>query len=262
MEQLNLGTLPEGKKVYFASDFHLGTPTYTKSKEREQKIVKWLGSIEDTAHAIFFVGDIFDFWFEYKYVVPKGFLHFLSKLVQLKEKGVQLFFFTGNHDMWFFDYFPQELSIPIYREPIELLINKKKILIGHGDGLGPGDRFYKTIKFFFKSKLCQRLFAFLHPSIGMWIANSWSRKSRSSNASHDSIFLGEKEFLIQYCKTIEATSPYDYYLFGHRHYPTTTTISSSATYINLGDWITFNTYAEFSGDSLILKEYLYEAKRD
>src|SRR5687768_15605209 len=173
------------KKIFFASDFHLGVPDHESSLKREKNIIAWLESIKGEAHAIYLLGDIFDFWFEYRYTIPKGFIRLQGKLASLRDAGIPIVFFTGNHDMWMFDYFPTHLSIPIYRNPQSLVVGNQKLLIGHGDGLGPGDHTYKFIKKFFNSGLCQWLFARIHPNLGIGIASYWSRKSRISNSKSE-----------------------------------------------------------------------------
>ena len=157
--------LPSDKKIYFASDFHLGVPDHKTSLVRERKIIRWLDEIKSDAHSIYLLGDIFDFWFEYKEAIPKGFIRLQGKLAELRDEGMPIYFFTGNHDMWMFNYFPNELGINIYREPIELSIGAQTLMIGHGDGLGPGDTSYKILKKFFNSSLCQWLFARLHRNL-------------------------------------------------------------------------------------------------
>jgi len=246
-EILTFDTLLEGKKIYFASDFHLGSPNYEESRKREDKIITWLNEIENSAEAIFLVGDIFDFWFEYKYVVPKGYIRILGKLASLRDKGVPVYFFTGNHDMWMFDYFEKELGIRVFRDNITLQVGSQKIFIGHGDGLGPGDKSYKFIKAVFSNKVCQRLFAFLHPYIGFSIATNWSKSSRSQSSKADEVFYGEKESLIQFCKTIESKEHFDYYLFGHRHLAMEIDIAESSQYINIGEWFKTCSYVEYDG---------------
>jgi len=248
--------LPSNKKIYFASDFHLGVPNATTSREREQKIVRWLDEIKDDAHSIYLLGDIFDFWFEYKEAIPKGFIRLQGKLAQLRDEGVPIYFFTGNHDMWMFDYFPKELGIPIYREPIELEIGSNRLLIGHGDGLGPGDASYKILKKFFNSSLCQWLFARLHPNLGIGIAKYWSRNSRITNMRREEKFNGEEnEYLLTYCRELEKSNHHDYYIFGHRHLPLNLSVGEDSKYINLGEWVHFNTYASYDGKSVELKTF-------
>ena len=248
--------LPVGKKIYFASDFHLCVPNAESSLKREKLIVNWFDSIKSDAHAIYLVGDIFDFWFEYKHAIPKGFIRFQGKLAELKDSGISIFFFTGNHDMWMFDYFTLELDIPVYRSPIEFRINNVEFLVGHGDGLGPGDNLYKVQKRFFNSKACQWLFARIHPNLGIGIANYWSKQSRISNNKREEKFRGdENEFLLTYCKEQEKIIHHDYYVFGHRHLPLDLKVSETSRYINLGEWVHFNTYAEFDGQQVKLKTF-------
>jgi UDP-2,3-diacylglucosamine hydrolase len=172
-------TAQTNKKIYFASDFHLGVPNYEKSLEREKKIVAWLTQIESTALEIFLVGDIFDFWFEYKHAIPKGFVRLQGKIAELTDKGIPVHVFTGNHDMWIFDYIPKELGVQLHRAPIVREFFGKKIYIGHGDGLGPGDKGYKFLKKVFENKFCQWCFARIHPNFGFWLANYSSKKPRS-----------------------------------------------------------------------------------
>ncbi len=242
-----------GKKIYFASDFHLGAPSKTASLAREKQVVKWLDQIKSDAHSIYLVGDIFDFWFEYKHAIPKGFIRLQGKLAELRDSGIPIVFFTGNHDMWMFDYFPSELGIPIYRKPAQLMVGDKRLLIGHGDGLGPGDNMYKMLKKIFESKICQWLFARFHPNFGIGLANSWSRQSRISNIKkEEDKFLGEKEYLWQYCKEVEVQVHHDFYVFGHRHLPLELEVSSQSKYINLGEWVNYNTYGTFDGNDFKL----------
>lgn len=248
--------LPADKKIFFASDFHLGVPDKKTSLEREKRIVRWLDYIEKEAYAIYLLGDIFDFWFEYKHAIPKGFIRVQGKLAELRDKGIPIFFFTGNHDMWMFSYFREEMGIDIYRQPQLLVVGEQRLLIGHGDGLGPGDATYKIIKKFFNSKLCQWLFARIHPNLGISIANFWSRKSRISNTKNEEKFMGEdNEFLLSYCKDLEQREHHDFYIFGHRHLPLDLDVTNNSRYINLGEWVNFNTYAVYDGKNVELKSF-------
>ena len=247
--------LPANKKVYFASDFHLGVGGKKREPDREKIIIDWLTTIQADAYAVFLLGDIFDFWFEYKHVIPKGFVRLQGKLVSMADQGIQLVIFTGNHDMWMFDYFPTEFGIPVYKDPQMLVINNKKFMIGHGDGLGPGDGSYKILKKVFRNRFCQWLFDKLHPTIGMKIAHNWSKQSRLQNEKDQEPFLGENEWLLNYCKTIEAKKHHDFYIFGHRHLPMDLKVADNSRYINLGEWMNYNTYAEFDGENVVLKEY-------
>ncbi len=243
-----------GKKIYFLSDFHLGAPNYQKSLQREKKIVSFLESIRQTASAIFIVGDMFDFWYEYKQVVPKGYVRLLGKLAEITDSGIPIFFFVGNHDMWMRNYFQKELNISVYFDPETFEWNGKKFFIGHGDGLGPEDHGYKFMKSIFRNRFCQGLFGLLHPTLGIGIANYFSRKSREKTGKHDEHFLGEdKEWLIIFSRGILAKEHYDYFIFGHRHLPLDLKLTDKSRYINLGDWITYFTYAEFDGQNVQLK---------
>ncbi len=243
----------ENKKVYFLSDFHLGAPDAKSSRQREKLIVDFLTEIAPSASTIFIVGDLFDFWYEYRQVVPKGYTRILGKLAELTDAGIAIHFFVGNHDMWMHDYFEEELSIPVYFEPREFEFGGKSFLIGHGDGLGPGDHGYKMLKKVFRSPVSQWLFGILPPAIGMGLANYSSRKSRHATGSHDEVFLGEdKEWLIIHCKELLKSKHYDYLIFGHRHLPIDFPINNSR-YINLGDWIRYFSYAVFDGQQLTLK---------
>jgi UDP-2,3-diacylglucosamine hydrolase len=249
-------TIAPDKKIYFLSDFHLGAPNAAESLIREKKVVSFLESIRASAAAIFIVGDIFDFWFEYKNVVPKGYVRLLGKMAELSDAGIPIHVFVGNHDMWMSGYFEQEMNIPVYHEPRVFSWNNKQFLIGHGDGLGPGDHGYKFIKKIFRNPVCKKLFGLLHPAVGIALANYFSRKSREKTGNADEIFLGEdKEWLIIYAKEVIKTVPYDYLIFGHRHFPLDLKLSDKSRYINLGDWIRNFTYAEFNGTDLTLKTF-------
>jgi UDP-2,3-diacylglucosamine hydrolase len=245
--------LETGKKVYFLSDFHLGAPNDTESRKREDRLVRFLQDARKDASIIFIVGDIFDFWFEYKTVVPKGFVRILGTLAQMADEGIQLHIFTGNHDLWMQDYLSKELNAKLYFEPQTFTIQNKQFLIGHGDGLGPGDKGYKRLKKIFTNPVCQWLFRWLHPDAGIELANYFSRKSRAKTGNADEIFLGEdKEWLILYTKEKAKTMAVDFFIFGHRHYAIDLKINDKSRHINLGDWIRLNTYAVFDGTDLQL----------
>ncbi|MEM6377321.1 MAG: UDP-2,3-diacylglucosamine diphosphatase [Bacteroidota bacterium] len=246
-------TLSRGQKVYFASDFHLGINGHLPAREREQQIVRWLAQIKSDAAAIFLVGDLFEFWFEYKRAVPRGYIRFLGKLAELRDEGIPVFVFTGNHDMWLFDYFPNELDIPIIRSPISININDANFLIGHGDGLGPDDYGYKRLKRIFANPLCQWAFARLHPNFGIGMAWFWSGKSRGAQPVKEEYYGPAKEWLIQYCERKLESQYFQYFIFGHRHLPIDYTLSNGQSrYLNLGEWINFNSYAVFDGQALKL----------
>ena len=248
--------LTAGKKIYFLSDFHLGAPNYESSLIREKRIVKFLDQIKTDAAQIFILGDIFDFWFEYKRVVPKGFVRILGKLAELTDSGIEMHFFVGNHDMWMKGYFEKELNIKVCYHPKEFDLDGKKFFIGHGDGLGPKDHRYKFMKKVFRNKFSQWLFGFLHPGFGIGLANYFSRRSREATGKIDEHFLGEeKEWLIIFSREKMKTKHYDYFIFGHRHLPIDFKLSDATRYINLGDWIKYNSYAVFNGENVQLKFY-------
>jgi UDP-2,3-diacylglucosamine hydrolase len=241
--------------IYFASDFHLGVPNYASSLEREKRIVAWLSEVSKNATEIYLMGDLFDFWFEYKYVAPKGFIRLLGKIAELSDAGIKIHLFTGNHDMWMFGYLKKELGVEIHYEPIIKIYNQKRFYLAHGDGLGPGEYSFKLLKKIFANGFFQWCYARIHPNLAFGIANYFSRKSRQSNYSEDANYLGdEKEWLFQYCKEMLQKESYDYMIFGHRHLPLDKEIENGR-YINLGDWIKYNTYGYFNGEEFELKEY-------
>jgi UDP-2,3-diacylglucosamine hydrolase len=240
-------------KIYFLSDFHLGAPDAATSLEREKKIVAFLEHIRHDAAEIFLLGDMFDFWYEYKKAVPKGYVRILGKLAELTDAGIPVHFFVGNHDMWMRGYFEQELNIPVYHQPKVFVRNGKRLYIGHGDGLGPGDHGYKFIKKIFRNPLCQWLFGLLHPTVGIGIANYFSRKSRQKTGSSDEHFLGEdNEWLVIYAKEVLQKEHFDFFIFGHRHLPLDIQVGPQSRYINLGDWIRTFTYAVLDGSNMQL----------
>lgn len=246
----------KNKKVYFASDQHLGAPTTTLSFPREKKFVAWLDEIKDSAEAIFLLGDLFDFWFEYKTVVPKGFVRVLGKLAEIRDAGIPIYFFVGNHDLWMKDYFQKELNIPVYHSPQEFLINNKKFLIGHGDGLGPGDKGYKRMKKVFTFPLFKWLFRWLHPDLGVRLGQYMSVKNKMISGDEDAKFLGEEnEWLVQYCKKKLIEKHYDFFVFGHRHLPLEISLQENSKYINLGDWIQYFTFGAFNDTTFHLEKF-------
>jgi len=241
-------------KTYFASDFHLGMDARLSSRDRERQIVRWLDGISKDADALYLVGDIFDFWFEYRAVVPRGFVRLLGKLAELVDDGVPLHIFTGNHDMWMGSYFEDELGIEVNRQPITTTIGGKRFLIGHGDGLGPGDHGYKFIKKIFASSVSQWLYGRLHPNLAFGIADFWSSKSRESAEKKDQWHGAEKEWLVQYAQEEVKKRDIDYFVFGHRHLPIDCTLQNGVSkYMNLGDWLNYNSYGVFDGQRMEIK---------
>lgn len=254
-------TLPPGKKIYFSSDNHLGAPTSAESLPREKIFVEWLDTIKHDAAAIFLLGDLFDFWFEYKTVVPKGFVRTLGKLAELTDSGIPVYFFVGNHDLWMRDYFETELNIPVYHDPKEFEFNNKRFFVGHGDGKGPNDKGYKRMKKVFTNPFSKWLYRWLHPDLGVRLAQYLSVKNKLISGDEDAKFLGEEgEWLAQYAKRKLETRHYDYFVFGHRHLPMEIQVGENATYFNLGDWINHYTYGIFDGEKFELKTFNPKAK--
>jgi UDP-2,3-diacylglucosamine hydrolase len=248
--------LDPGKNVYFASDQHFGIPNATESRKREDRFIRWMDEIKADAQIIFLMGDLFDFWHEWKYVVPKGYIRVLGKIAELKDSGIEIYFFVGNHDLWMKNYFQEELDIPVFFEKQYFEINNRQFLLAHGDGLGPGDKGYKRMKKVFTNPLAQWAFRWLHPDIAMRIANYMSQKNKMISGDEDKQFLGEdKEFLILYSKEKLKTEKINYFVYGHRHLPMVLDLSPDSKYVNLGDWISYFTYGVFDGNSFGLKTY-------
>ncbi|WP_339625843.1 UDP-2,3-diacylglucosamine diphosphatase [uncultured Maribacter sp.] len=248
--------LPIGKKVYFASDNHLGAPTMKDSRLREQKFVRWLDTIKSDAGVLFLMGDLFDFWFEYKTVIPKGFTRTLGKLAELSDAGIDIHYFVGNHDLWMNGYFEEELNIPVYHKPQQYNINGISFFIGHGDGLGPDDKGFKRMKKVFTNPVAKWFFKWLHPDIGVRLAKHLSVSNKLIGGDDDAKFLGnDKEWLVQYAHRKLELQHYDHFIFGHRHLPLEIPLKENSKYTNLGDWINYYTYAEFDGEKLSLREF-------
>ena len=243
-----------GTKIYFASDFHLGVPNMKSSREREDSIVRWLELIKTDASEIYFLGDVFDFWFEYATVIPRGYIRFQGKLAELSDLGIKITFFKGNHDMWMFDYFGTEMGIDIVSDELVLERNGLKFYLHHGDGLGPGDGMYKLLKRIFRSKASQWLFSRLHPNLGVGIAQRWSGSSRAQHAKLEPLQNVEDEVLYTYSRDLLKREHYDFLIFGHRHLPLDLGLGKSR-YINLGEWVHFNSYAVFDGEKLDLRYF-------
>ena len=249
-------SIPAGKKIYFASDNHLGAPTRKESLAREKRFVAWLDEVKKDSAAIFLLGDLFDFWMEYKTVVPKGFTRTLGKLAEISDSGIPVYYFVGNHDLWMNGYFEEELNIPVFHKPQQFEINSASFFIGHGDGLGPGDKGYKRMKKVFTNPLAKWFYRWLHPDWGVKLAQYFSVKNKLISGDEDTTFLGEEnEWLVQYAKRKLESRHYDYFVFGHRHLPLEIDLNGSSKYINLGDWISYFTYGEFNGETFSLKEF-------
>jgi UDP-2,3-diacylglucosamine hydrolase len=241
------------KKVYFASDVHLGLPNFEKSLVREKLFVKWLDTIKTDAQAIYLLGDIFDFWHEWKRAAPQGFTRFLGRLAEISDSGIPIHLFTGNHDIWIYKYLPREIGLTLHRGNFKTEILGKKFFLGHGDGLGPGDPSYKLLKWGFTNRVLQWIFKRLHPDFSLWIGHTWSRHRRM--IEREPVFYGDKEWLILYAKEELKKEFFDYFIFGHRHIPGVYQITEKTTYINTGDWVKNFTYGVFDGEKLELKNF-------
>ncbi|GAA4434404.1 UDP-2,3-diacylglucosamine diphosphatase [Ravibacter arvi] len=255
--------LPAGKSIFFVSDFHLGASAKgDKNRDLEKRIVDWLRRIAPDAAYLFLVGDVFDYWFEYKHVVPKGAVRLLGQLAEIADTGIPIYYFTGNHDMWVRDYFEQELGAIVSRDPMRFTVTTSgptsRLFVGHGDGLGPGDHFYKFLKVLFESSLARTLFRQVHPDLATKLAFAWSKQSRAANNEKgEDTFKGlDREWLYQYCLEVEQQLHHDYYVFGHRHLPLDLQVGENSRYINLGEWFSRGSgypYARFDGRSMELK---------
>lgn len=242
--------------IYFISDAHLGLHPAGKSLEREKLLVQWLDEIKDKAAELYLLGDIFDFWHEYKHVVPKGFIRFLGKLSELYDNGTKLYFFSGNHDIWSYNYLKTELGTEIYHKPLIKELNGLRFFLAHGDGLGPGEFGYKLLKSIFRNKILQFLFARLHPNFALWVGKTWSKNSRYSKGIVAEDFAGEKkELQIVFAKQILKKEHFDFFIFGHRHIPFDVQLGDKSRVVNLGDWIYSFTYGILNGSHFELKQY-------
>lgn len=244
-----------GRNIYFLSDFHLGIPNEDESAAREKRIVSFLDSIQPNCKELYIVGDIFDFWFEFKTVVPKGAVRLLAKLAHYCDSGIPVHVFHGNHDLWQFGYLEKEIGCTVHPKPIIKEFNNKKFYIAHGDGLGPGQWWFKFILGTYRNRFFQRLFAFFHPNIGIGLANWFSHRSKLKTYDGNRTFHGEKEYLVQHARNFLELDQADYFVFGHRHLPLVYPLNPNSTYINLGDWIDYNTYLIFDGEKGLLKSF-------
>jgi UDP-2,3-diacylglucosamine hydrolase len=247
--------IPDNKKIYFLSDAHLGLPPKEKSLEREKLLTRWLDEIRNDAYAIYLLGDIFDYWFEYRKVVPRGFTRLLGKIAEITDSGIPVYFFTGNHDVWVFDYLPSEIGIEVFRKPLIIEMNGKKFFIAHGDGMGHYEKGYKIIKSIFTSPVLQWLYARIHPNASITFAHWWSKHSRLSKDAFLPFLGEEKEFQVLFSKDILKKEHFHYFVYGHRHLPLDLTIGENSRLICLGDWFYNFTFAVFDGKDMELKAY-------
>jgi UDP-2,3-diacylglucosamine hydrolase len=247
--------LKNSDKIYFASDFHLGLPTGSDPREREKKVVSWLNSVAPDAREIFLLGDVFDFWWEYKLVVPRGFTRFLGTISAISDSGIPVHFFTGNHDMWTGNYLSQECGMIIHKHPVTITLNGKKFHLAHGEGLGSGSILYRMLLAIFRNKPLQVLYSSLHPSIGVGIGHKWSLHSRLGKGIRKEYMGEEKEDLIRYAKAVSENEKIDYFIFGHRHLAMSYKMKNGSEIVFLGDWIKHSSFAEWNGAELVLSDY-------
>lgn len=249
-------SISENKKLYFVSDAHLGLPPWEKSLKREKLLVEWLDKIKIDAQEIYLLGDIFDYWFEYKKVVPRGFVRFLGKIAEITDSGIPVYFFTGNHDVWAFDYLPSETGVKLIRQPIIKEYNHQIFYLAHGDGLGSGEASYKILKRIFTSRILQWLFARIHPNTATGFAHRWSKRSRFSKGNHVEWMGEEKEHLVNHSKKILEKEKINFFVYGHRHVAKELELEKDSKVVYLGDWFINFTYAVFDGKNLELKKYI------
>ncbi|MDR1737950.1 MAG: UDP-2,3-diacylglucosamine diphosphatase [Candidatus Symbiothrix sp.] len=245
-------------KVYFASDLHLGSPVLENRKITEQRFVSWLDTIRNDAKALYLLGDIFDFWFEYKKVVPRGFVRFLGKIAELHDEGVEIHFFTGNHDIWMFNYFEREIGVIVHREALITDIDGKRFYLAHGDGMGDDSRSFQLLRAIFRNRLCQTLFSWFPPTWGVSLAHRWANHNRRKDLQYPAEYLGEdREHLVIYAKRYLQTHPdTDFLIFGHRHILLDLMLNNRSRILILGDWMQHFSYAVFDGNTLSLENYL------
>lgn len=271
--------MSERKKIYFLSDVHLGSPSHDRQSNKtdnieslsipntednsskvinhdiERKLCRWFDMIKTDAKTVYLLGDIFDFWIEYKYVVPRGFTRVLGKIAELTDSGITVHFFIGNHDLWVKDYLEQECGMIVHKTPLVVEIYEKKFFLAHGDGLGDNSKSFRIIRYLFHNKYCQKAFAAIHPRWALSIAHRWSNHSRATGENVD--YLGEdKEHLVLFAKKHLKVAPnINFFIFGHRHILLDLMISQASRIIILGDWISYFSYAVFDGDTLSLEIY-------
>jgi len=255
--------LTDRHKIYFISDIHLGLHPAEQSVMREKILVRWLESIKNDASELYLVGDIFDFWHEYHKVVPRGFTRFLGKLAELSDSGIKIHFFTGNHDVWVYDYLPAEIGLTVYHDNITRNIDGFRFFIGHGDGVGKADFGYRMLKAVFTNRFLQWLFARIHPNASLAFGHRWSRSSRYAKGIIAEPYRGnDKEWQIIFAQELIRKEPYDFFIFGHRHLPFDIKIGENTRVINLGDWITKYTYAVWQNNTLELHSIFPEKEKD
>jgi len=249
--------MTERNRIYFASDLHLGMQSPEQSLQREKLFIEWLEEIRKDASELWLLGDVFDYWFEYKKVVPRGFTRFLGTLASLSDEGVDIHLIPGNHDIWVFDYLPAEIGLEVHRKSVRREWNNHHFLLGHGDGLHPRDLKYRMLQRLFKNKTIQWFYARIHPNGSMAFAHRWSKNSRKKHGALGSFMGVDKEHQIQFArKEIGKHPDIEFFVFGHRHIPYDIRIADNSRVICLGDWIGNFTYGVFDGQEFQLLKYL------
>lgn len=244
------------KKIYFISDIHLGAPALSDNREREKLFVGWLDEIKANAAKLFLLGDIFDYWYEYKKVAPRGFTRTLGKLAELTDSGVEVHYFTGNHDVWVFDYLPAETGVILHRKEFRTQLYGKKFFLAHGDGLDPTDKGYILLKKIFTNKPLQWMFSRLHPNFSFALAHAWSKNSRLTKGIVGEEFKSENEGLYRFSQQVLEKEHFDYFIFGHRHLLTELPLGEASKFILLGEWISLFSYGVFDGEKFELIKYM------
>ena len=249
--------MSEKGKIYFISDVHLGARAFNNDREREKKLVRFLSSIENDAKAIYFLGDIFDFWYEYKHIIPKGFTRLFGKLAQLADSGVEMHYFIGNHDIWTGDYFEKEFGMIMHYDAEEMQINGLNFYLAHGHRTGYRSLAVKIMHFFFHSKWVRRIYNLIHPSINYYFGLEWSAHNRKyKHKQEEAKYLGEeKEFLVCFAKEYLKEKPIDFFVFGHRHVMLDLMITKTSRVVYLGDWVTNFSYGVLDGEDFSLEIY-------
>lgn len=252
--------MAEKNKIYFVSDVHLGAPALKNNHQRELLFAKWLDDISHDVKELYLMGDIFDFWWEYKKVVPRGFTRIIGRIANLTDSGIPVHFFTGNHDLWVFDYLPQEAGVVVHHNELITTLNGKKFFLAHGDGLDPNDKGYLMLKKIFTSKRLQWLYSRLHPNFALHLAHSWSKESRNAKPVTEKEFKVKSEGMYQFAQSYLEKEQIDYFIFGHRHQMANEEIGSNSKFILLGDWIRNFSYGVFDGEKFELKKIDFEGQ--
>lgn len=255
IKNFNLTGLSHTGKIYFVSDVHLGAPALKNNQERELLFARWLDSIKNDVAELYLLGDIFDFWFEYRKVVPRGFTRILGRLADMADNGVSIHFFTGNHDVWVFDYLPREIGMKLHKSELVAEIKGKKFFLAHGDGLDPNDKGYLFLKKIFTSKRLQWWFSRIHPNFAFHMAHQWSKSSRLSKLNRQEEFKVKNEAMFKFAEKYLEKEWIDYFIFGHRHRIVNVEVKPHSRFILLGDWITNFSYGVFDGKNFVLNKF-------